>query len=91
MSNRLGLSTLQRSLEQNCRLPTQPFALVEVDDKDRCRHLPTIGQRDRQPAPAQGPVPRWWIERMQKLRCQPVARATCCSATGNSGFQIKEP
>lgn len=29
MSNRLGLSTLQRSLEQNCGLPTQPFALVE--------------------------------------------------------------
>jgi hypothetical protein len=36
-------------------------------------------------------LPRWWMDRMQKVRAYPGRVATACSATGKPGFQINDP
>ena len=42
-------------------------------------------------SPGCSSVPRWWIEDMQKLRCQSGNVATTCSDTSMPGFHKSDP
>ena len=69
----------------------QLVGVVRLDGHDAPVQLTPSARSKARTRPGFSTVPRWWIDRMQKLRCQPSSVAMRRSATGKPGSQISDP